>query len=224
MVSMKEIARREEELVSFLRMGLDGHAMANPKRTSGMYAGTLYLDIVSNLNGSKGIVVPLVAHVAEGGVKVKNLTKAALHDKLVAPAFILYKDNKDFFRFSATEDRKGFRQKYGRSLRNVSVDERCHYMLLADEERALLDGRTKAGNIDYYKPKTDVKGEGLVSYHFEGPVQYIRDPNSRFKQYTDPIRDSTLRFKWDSYHEILPPFVLEKGKIISIEDPNVSEI
>ena len=230
MVTQKEVAQREEALVSFLRMGLDTNATAVPKRTSNLHKDTLYLDVVSRLDGSKGLVIPLVYHSQNAQDKIEKLTKAAVHDGFGKPCWVFYKDGEDFFRFSGTDNRRGFRKKYGRSLREETIESRSKTMLLSIEERVLttrkINGVEKVGygNLLYYRPKSDVRKEGLSSYHFAGPVTFVKDPESRYAEYTPRTRDSTRRFKWDASYDVEAPFVFEQGTISSIEDPNVEHL
>lgn len=228
MASKKEIAIREEELVEFLKQGFAEYAKAEVKKTSGLCSGTTYLDITSRVDGSQGIVLPWVAHVPEGGAKITQLTTAAVRQRNLSPLWVLYKDGEEFFRFSGTQDRSGFRKKYGRSLRHEDVGERSKIMLLSDEEKALTTdshfGANKVGygDITYYRPLTDNRGQGLSTYRFIGPVEFVRDPNSRYAHFTPVTRQSTMRFKWDKYENISTPFTLKKGKLASMADTPAS--
>ncbi len=216
--------KREDELFDFLKDQLLGLTIT-PKE----YSVTLrspskklkgaYFLLEGN---STNAIFPFMTHVANQEKAIDYIEKNAHENGLGKPAFLFYKDGKHFFRFSGSDERKGYRQKYNRSLRNVDPSERNRYILLRPEEIAVKDMREK--NLDYFRPKKDDVEAALLSYHFARPVRYTRDPSSRFAQFTPESRDSTLRFMWDSYHPISAPFLVERGRVISLEDPNVDHL
>jgi hypothetical protein len=165
-----------------------------------------------------GVIVPVAMHIP-GQDEFLRTTTGIFDQRAIS--FLFYKDRENFFRFSASDEREGFRQKYSRSLRHSTVEQRSKYMLLSPEERFVMDRR--GGKIEYYQPKSENLEESLMSYHFK-PVRYVQDPNSRFTEFSDPVRHSTRRFEWTSGYPVSGPYVIEAGRVISVEDPNVDNI
>jgi len=221
MVSKKELAQREEQVVEFLRRGLSEAHTITPK----------YLDkrlvpdrkvpyLLVDMGEKKQIILPAYAHIHNQDAHLISLADIARNQGMDT-IFLLYKDGKNFFRNAA--EKKDFKRRYNLSLKHYRSDETRRMILLSLEERAISKRKIWT---QYYQPSSPRLKERLVSFRFQ-PVKFDYSHIDEELQFKPNDRYSERLSIWhpDSRVESKDRLIIDGGYIKSLKlDKRVARV